>query len=217
MDSVSWVLRAEVNCLVLVVDDNAWNRDVLSRILRFLGAQVHLVSNGLEAIERLLKNSYDLLMLDLRMPELTGYDVMDRMKELSINVPIIVVTASALEEERVKATQSGAVGFVRKPFQESEIVAAMKAVLGSDYFIEAYVSEKNSNEPFDEPSTQGLMQLDATIREQIVKAVNEGDSAQLDALALVIQEIDSKIATHFKSLVDTFQYDHILRELECQP
>lgn len=215
-ESTHWVLRAGVSCSVLVVDDNAWNRDVLSKVLRIGGIHVELASSGREALEKLQKHQYDLLMLDLRMPELSGYDVMDRMAELAIKVPVIMVTASAMEDERVKAIQRGATGFVRKPFQEKDVLAALREVLGDGFFVEMVDGENVEPQSTEGPGALGLMELDGALRERIVVAVNEGDVSELEALALLIQEGYPHLALHYNDLVGSFQYDNILRELGCQ-
>ncbi len=114
--------------LVLVVDDNEMNRDILSRILRRRGHDVVLATNGQEALERLAAQSFDLVLLDILMPEMNGYEVLARLKTSPAlgGLPVIFISAFDDLPEKVKAFKAGVVDYITKPFQAEEVLARVE-------------------------------------------------------------------------------------------
>ena len=114
--------------MVLVVDDNEMNRDLLSRILRRRGHDAALAANGREALEMLAAQSFDLVLLDILMPELDGYEVLARLKASPTLVGLPVIFISAFDDlpEKVKAFQAGVVDYITKPFQAEEVLARVE-------------------------------------------------------------------------------------------
>lgn len=110
---------------VLVVDDNDMNRDILSRILSRRGHRVVMATNGREAIERLAAQPFDLVLLDILMPELSGYEVLEHMKADAAlaGLPAIFISAFDDVPEKIKAFQAGGVDYITKPFQAEEVIA----------------------------------------------------------------------------------------------
>jgi CheY-like chemotaxis protein len=110
---------------VLVVDDNEMNRDLLSRILLRRGHQVALASDGREALAMLGEQPFDLVLLDILMPELNGYEVLEHLKAspASDGRPVIFISAFDDLPEKLKAFQAGAVDYITKPFQAEEVLA----------------------------------------------------------------------------------------------
>ncbi|MBS1139753.1 MAG: sensor hybrid histidine kinase [Proteobacteria bacterium] len=103
---------------VLVADDEAINRLVLEEILVEYGAVVVLVSDGKEAVERVIRDgrdAYDVVLMDLQMPEMDGYEATRRIHELLPDLPIIAQTAHAFSEERLKCFAAGMVDHIAKP------------------------------------------------------------------------------------------------------
>jgi len=118
---------------VLLAEDHPINRAVVVRLLGNLGAQVVAASNGREALERWSKERFDILVLDLEMPEVDGLGVAREIRaregETNERLPIIALTAHAREEQRERCFGAGMDGFVTKPFEESELTSAMRAAL----------------------------------------------------------------------------------------
>jgi adenylate cyclase len=103
---------------LLVVDDNATNRDVLSRRLEREGYRVSCAENGRLALERVRETSFDLVLLDIMMPEIDGYQVLSQMKADAALHDIPVIMISALDEIRsvVRCIEMGAEDYLNKPF-----------------------------------------------------------------------------------------------------
>jgi class 3 adenylate cyclase len=114
---------------VLVVDDVELNRDVLARRLERRGHRPVHAANGREALERLREEPFDLVLLDMLMPELNGYETLRRMKqdpELA-HVPVIMVTALEEAESVVRCLELGAEDYVTKPFDPVVLEARIAA------------------------------------------------------------------------------------------
>lgn len=110
---------------VLVVDDNPVNLIVASRYLRKLGITVETAENGNDALEKIKNKSYHVVLMDLLMPELDGYEASLKIRSFDDpyfkQLPIIALTASAMNEIKEKALQSGMTDFLSKPFQPEEL------------------------------------------------------------------------------------------------
>jgi phosphoserine phosphatase RsbU/P len=116
---------------VLVVDDVENNRDVLSRRLKRQGYSVATAQNGREALERLQAETFDLVLLDIMMPELDGYDVLRRLKaeETLRHIPVIMISALSELDSVVRCIGMGAEDYLPKPFNPTLLKARIGACL----------------------------------------------------------------------------------------
>jgi two-component system, chemotaxis family, chemotaxis protein CheY len=117
---------------VLVVDDSKVMRDMVVACLRPLpGLGFTHASSGLEAIERLTLKPYDLIVLDLNMPDIGGIEVVEfvRGQDTLRHLPIVMVTTRGDEESRTKALAAGADRFMTKPFTPAAILAEVQGLL----------------------------------------------------------------------------------------
>jgi len=114
---------------ILVVDDNEMNRDLLSRRLRRDGHVVTVAEDGRAALDRLAREPFDLVLLDIMMPELTGYEVLEIAKKDAAlrDIPIVMITAATDEESVVRCLSLGAEDHLPKPFNP----AILRARVGS--------------------------------------------------------------------------------------
>jgi len=113
---------------VLVVDDEPMVREVLARYLEAEGFAVVTAGDGVEALDRFGESAPDLVLLDLMLPRIDGFEVFDRMRTLG-RVPVIMLTARGEETDRVVGLDLGADDYVTKPFSPREVVARVRAVL----------------------------------------------------------------------------------------
>jgi len=114
--------------LVLVVDDDIRMLRMMKRILELEGFQVLIANNGDSALKTFDKETPELVLLDIMMPDMDGYTVCQRIREFS-QVPIIMVTARGDDKEKVEGLDIGADDYVTKPFSASELTARVRAVL----------------------------------------------------------------------------------------
>jgi two-component system response regulator MprA len=112
---------------ILVVDDDPALREALSRILSFEGYQVEAVPNGHDALERV--HAAELMILDLGLPDLDGLEVARRVRGQGHGLPILVLTARGDVGDRVAGLDAGADDYLAKPFDLSELLARVRALL----------------------------------------------------------------------------------------
>jgi DNA-binding response OmpR family regulator len=113
---------------VLVVEDDAEITDVLRRSLRNEGYEVRTAADGIEALDQATAFVPDLVVLDLGLPRLDGTEVCRRLREDG-DVPILMLTARAETEDRVEGLDSGADDYLVKPFERTELLARIRALL----------------------------------------------------------------------------------------
>src|SRR4030042_3393469 len=113
---------------VLVVDDDIRMLRMMKRMLELEAFQVLIANNGDIALKAFEKETPDLVLLDIMMPDMDGYTVCQRIRELP-QVPIIMVTAKGDDKEKVEGLNIGADDYVTKPFSASELAARVRAVL----------------------------------------------------------------------------------------
>ncbi len=116
---------------LLVVDDKESNRDLLMRRLERQGFQIETAENGVQALEKLAKNTYDLVLLDVIMPEMDGFQVLERIKndQKFCHLPVIMISALDEIESVVRCIEMGAEDFLQKPFNQVILNAKISATL----------------------------------------------------------------------------------------
>ena len=114
---------------ILIVDDERSLRDVLSIMLRRAGYDVTVASDGGEAIARIEKELFDLVITDLKMPKASGLDVLKAVKETSPDSVVLIITAFASAESAVEAMKLGAYDYLPKPFQVDEVQLIIRNAL----------------------------------------------------------------------------------------
>ena len=114
--------------LILVVDDEARMVRFIQLNLEHDGFQVISAYNGREALEQVRSQLPNLILLDVMMPDLDGFEVLKRIREQS-TVPVIMLTAKGEEDDRVRGLELGADDYITKPFSPRELVSRVRAVL----------------------------------------------------------------------------------------
>lgn len=119
------------NRRILVVEDDAGTSRLFDEILRHLGMHIDFVVDGVEALEYIRNEPPDLVILDIALPRLDGWDVLDAMRkgEMAPDVPVVVITAHGQGMSAERAMDKGAQRFFEKPFIPSEVVAAVAELL----------------------------------------------------------------------------------------
>lgn len=119
---------------ILIVEDNEMNRDMLGRRLERNGYEVIIAVDGEEALEVVARDAPDLILMDLRLPKLDGWEATRRLKagEATRDIPVIVLSAHALEHERRKALETGCDDFDVKPIDFARLLGKIRKQLGGD-------------------------------------------------------------------------------------
>lgn len=116
------------NCSLIVVDDDEILLDMLKNGLSLQGYHVTAVKRGVEALEIIKKNFFDLMIVDVRLKDMNGLDLVKKVKILTPNIAIIVMTGFVEDFSYDKAIESGASDFIKKPFTLKEIEARIRHV-----------------------------------------------------------------------------------------
>jgi DNA-binding response OmpR family regulator len=114
---------------VLVVEDDSAIRNGLVDALKFTGYEVLQAANGTDGLSLAKKATFDLLLLDLVLPNVSGFDILQAAREARPTLPIIILTARGEENDRVRGLRLGADDYVVKPFSIRELLARVEAVL----------------------------------------------------------------------------------------
>jgi DNA-binding response OmpR family regulator len=113
---------------VLVIDDDDDIRGLIVELLQRAGLEVEQASDGRAGLRAFHQTAADLVVLDVSMPELDGWETLERIRDLS-DVPVMMLTARSAELERVRGLQAGADDYMVKPFGRQELVARVQALL----------------------------------------------------------------------------------------
>ena len=119
---------------MLVVDDNSVNRRILARQIELAGASIETAAGGEEALELMRRGPYDLVLADLQMPGMDGFELARRIRQREIaeqlvRTPILAVTASALGDQEQKARDAGMNGVITKPIGIEQLRATLEVWL----------------------------------------------------------------------------------------
>lgn len=121
---------------ILLVEDNLLNQKVVTFNLRKKNYNVIAVADGKEAVEVYFNNKFDLILMDIMLPQMDGYEITkvirDNEKQTKEHVPIIALTANALENDREKCLNAGMDDYLAKPFTAQELYATMENFLEKD-------------------------------------------------------------------------------------
>lgn len=124
------------NKKVLIAEDNVINQMVVKHSLQKLGATADIAGDGTEAIEKIKTSAYDLVLMDIQMPIMDGYEATRFIRnQLKCNIPIIAMTAFALKGEDEKCFEMGMNGYVSKPFTLDSLYTAILKVFETPYLV----------------------------------------------------------------------------------
>jgi CheY-like chemotaxis protein len=191
-DDVTWssghpVTRSSSSPLrVLVAEDNEFNAQLLEQLVVRRGHRVRLASNGREALALAEEGGFDLLLLDVHMPERDGFQVVRAVREreqtLGGHLPVIALTARSRPEDRERCLAAGMDDFLAKPIQAADLWAAMDRVVGA-------------RPPADQPGP-GLLDP------RVLLAACGGDGAILEKIS---QAFRARLPEHLKVVQDTLR------------
>jgi CheY-like chemotaxis protein len=121
--------------LVLVVDDYAESREICSEYLQFLGYRVACAADGLEAIEKAYELGPDLILMDLSLPKLDGWEATRRLRAdaRTQHIPIVALSAHVLESERHRAMEAGCATMITKPVLPRDLAAEVRKQLAATH------------------------------------------------------------------------------------
>lgn len=117
---------------ILVAEDAVASQILIRKLLEKYGLEVTIADNGQQVVEEALKGSFDLILMDMHMPRMNGYDATRFLREQGCVIPIIALTASALKSDESKCLQAGCDGYLTKPINRAELVKTLQRYLLSE-------------------------------------------------------------------------------------
>ena len=114
---------------ILVADDSWLIRQMVGKVLKANGHEVEEVVNGREALERATAEPPDCILLDLLMPELSGFEVLEGLRQQKLAVPVVVLSADIQDTSRNRCLELGASQFLNKPFDEEKVLQAINQAI----------------------------------------------------------------------------------------
>lgn len=211
---------------ILVVDDNPQNLRLLIAILSMRGYKVRPAPSGSIALESAFSTPPDLILLDIMMPEMNGYEVCQKLKEseLTSSVPVIFISAIDAVADKVKAFEMGAVDYITKPFQAEEILARVNTHLSlrrTQKMLEEEIELRKESEErlkvislkYQKMATQDYLTGVSNRRFFMERAQEELSRANryTHPLTFMMMDID-----HFKRINDTYGHhagDQVLKNV----
>ncbi|VFQ44421.1 response regulator [Desulfoluna butyratoxydans] len=201
---------------VLIVENNPESRTLLTKLLTSVGFDVQGAGNGREGVDLFQRWHPHLVWMDLKMPEMDGYEATRRIKASPEGqaAKVIALTASSFDEQRGDALAAGCDDFVGKPFREDDIFGAMERYLGVRYLYETGAEVAGGADSGDE-ATRPVAAADlGSLPEALITRLSDAATAcDVGSVATIIEEvreIDSSVAESLAELADGFRYDDIL-------
>jgi len=117
---------------ILVAEDERDIRDLIAYVLKYAGFEVEVASNGAEAVEKAPQVKPDLILLDVRMPRMTGYEACRQLKKMPEvqHVPVVFLSAKGQDNEIDEGLEVGAKDYILKPFAPDELIQQVQQILG---------------------------------------------------------------------------------------
>ena len=212
--------QTKITPLVLIVEDNTVNQELTQIYLNLLDSEYHIACNGAEALEKVRQHTYDLILMDIQMPKMDGMAATIAIRAFNQQVPIVAMSAHALERERERCFEIGMNDYIAKPFK----VEALKHIL--EKFIALPTQKQHSATPRAQHiNTQELQQelaqnrflknADASISRELLQLFkNELDQLSINMERAIaaqdswqIQRVMHKIKSNFQLLDLTKFYD----------
>ncbi len=168
---------------VLVAEDYEVNRLLISEILKKFGIEPEFAFNGREAVEKSLKNNYDLIFMDILMPEMDGIEATKRIRQFNLDVPIVALTAHAMKNIKDEVLASGMNDYVVKPIKVEEIARVLAtycshlAEKAETIKVESSISEttKRKAKPEEKEQAEEIANDISKLTEELAKAEKEYD------------------------------------------
>jgi PAS domain S-box-containing protein len=204
-------------CLhVLVAEDNDFNRDLLEHMLGRLGLSAAMAVNGREALALLEREPFDLLLLDIHMPELDGFQVVGairgRERTSGGHLPVIALTARSRKEDRERCLRAGMDEYLAKPFNAADLWAAIDRVLRRDVGRGVRDEARESTPPLDSSSFIPHPSSLSPLYAPVLLAACGGDAAMLRKMCRSLQ---SRVPEHLAAIRDALRDQDAVRLREA--
>jgi len=202
---------------ILVVDDKKENLQVAVNLLNIVGFITIEAVDGKDAIEKFIESKPDLVLMDMRMPVMDGYESTRIIKSMEEgkDIPIVALTASTFEDERKRIKALNMQGYIRKPFREGDLFRTIGKLLHLKYIYEEDLNEIAEKIPVDNNKfEEDFVKLPELIVSEMLEAISVAD---LDKLTSIINGFETEypcVAHKLMNLAKGYEYDNIEKLLK---
>jgi two-component system, sensor histidine kinase and response regulator len=208
---------------ILVVDDDLGSRDLLKRLLDLVGFQVKTAENGKEGFNHFLSWQPDLILMDMRMPVMDGYETTCRIKNSNAETipPIIALTASAFKEDRTQILAAGCDDIHRKPFQEYMLLESIGNLLGIKFDYENK-SDHSTDQLYQKNETWNLtpasfLHLSSELRMELKTcALTLNQPKMMEMVNKIDDPNQEDLVIKMKELINDYEYEKIIKLISEQ-
>ncbi len=191
---------------ILVVEDEAKVASFIKKGLQQSGYEVDVAADGEEAYEKIQANSYDLILLDLMLPKISGFDLIPQIRQCRPAVPIIAVTARASVEDRVQGLNLGCDDYLTKPFSFSELLARIQVQLrrgDPSAALELHAADLVLN-PLKRKVTRGGKTIELSNKEFFLLEYLLKNKDQIVTRNMIVENVWDASFDNFTNVVDVY-------------
>lgn len=202
---------------ILVTDDQKENREIAEELLTRVGFETRVASSGEEAIVVHDRWRPDLVLMDIRMPGIDGFEAIRQLRTAGSAAVLVAFTASVLGDMQEEAAAAGANGVLRKPYREAELLRAIGDWLGVTYVYEdeaAPISNRGTATTDARSLAHLLTQVPADLRRQLHAAATQARTARVEALAAEVEKYSAGAAEGIRVLSKDFRFEDLAAALE---
>jgi len=176
---------------ILIADDHELVRGGLARIIaeEFPAAQIQEASNGAEAEKIARTKKWDIIIMDMSMPDKTGLDVLKQLRSEAIKIPVLIISIHPENQYALRVLKAGANGYISKDCPRADFIVAIKAILNGKKYISTYLAEKLASR-FDEDMSKEQHELISDRELQVLKLIASGK-----AVSEIADELSLSVAT----------------------
>ena len=208
LEIITSLIQTKKTFKVLIVDDTKTNRDLLEKLLTSIGFLTQQASDGLKAIEFVKKQRPDIILMDLKMPNIDGIETTKLILDIDNSIPVIAVSANILEMEHLLKDPKPFVCIVPKPFDTNELLYIIADSIDVKYNYAKTLTKEAK------PSTIKSLSKDETTK--LLQAVNSSNLTLIDDLINGFEEIDFVEQKYLQELVKEFNFDELKRILSLK-
>lgn len=197
---------------ILIVDDVDYNREILATYLSDWEFQLYFAENGEQAFKKALEIHPDLILLDMKMPVMDGYEAATKLKGLqeTETIPIIAVTAFALNQDE-EAINQICNSYLRKPVQRNELIKELIKFLDNGSLDENKQEKTLETQPPKAIDLKtAIASLPDELKSELKQAIEHIDIEKIELLQQQIYQHDSQLAEAIQQHIDDFQYENLL-------
>jgi len=196
---------------ILIADDRETNRQLLSRLLEPSGFSIREAVNGEEALRAAREWAPRVILMDMTMPVMDGYEATRIIKSEPVlkDITVLALTASAFDEDRQRIFAAGADGYLSKPFREEELFESIRKLTGVEYLYQEHIAmEKTSGQAEGTESIRRMVaSVDPGLVTRIRNAVASADLDLLEELALELAPEHQALAQRVRDLAVRYEYN----------